>query len=89
VKKQLSVRETEALVRREIARASAPPAIGGQPSATSRRDAAISDVETRLRQALSTRVTVVPQRKGARITIECYSAEEFDNVVNTLLGDRA
>jgi len=89
VKKQLSVRETEALVRREIARASAPPAIGGQPATTSRRDAAISDVETRLRQALSTRVTVVPQRKGARITIECYSAEEFDNVVNTLLGDRA
>ena len=25
--------------------------------------------------------------KGARITIECFSAEEFDNVVTMLLGE--
>jgi ParB family chromosome partitioning protein len=88
VKKQLSVRETEALVRRAVARSNTPPHIGSSAPATARRDAAIADIESRLRQALSTRVTVVPQRKGARITIECYSSEEFDNVVNALLGEQ-
>jgi hypothetical protein len=37
-------------------------------------------------RALSTRVTVVPQKQGARITIDCYSGEEFDNVIHQILG---
>jgi ParB family chromosome partitioning protein len=87
VRRRLSVRETEAHVRRALA---ASPMTTSSPGATTaRRDANISDVEARLRRALSTRVSVVPQKKGARITIECYSAEEFDNVVTLLLGDRA
>jgi len=86
LKRRMSVRETEAYVRRALA---ASPVTASAPGATTaRRDANISDVEARLRRALSTRVSVVPQKKGARITIECYSAEEFDNVVNLLLGDR-
>jgi hypothetical protein len=40
-----------------------------------------------LRRALSTRVKVEPQKKGAKIVIECYSDEEFENVVSTLLGE--
>lgn len=85
VKRHLSVRETEALVRKSLA---ASAATAGRPgAATARRDATISDIESRLRRALSTRVSVVPQKKGARITIECYSAEEFDHVVTTLLGE--
>ncbi|MFN0146655.1 MAG: ParB/RepB/Spo0J family partition protein, partial [Dehalococcoidia bacterium] len=86
VKKRLSVRDTEAHVRRALAEAT--PASAPQPAGatTARRDAALSDIETRLRQALSTRVTVVPQKKGARITIDCYSAEELDNVVRQVLG---
>ena len=27
------------------------------------------------------------QKKGAKIVIECYSTEEFENVVSTLLGE--
>ncbi len=85
VKRHLSVRETEALVRKALA---ASPATASRPGATTaRRDANIADIESRLRRALSTRVSVVPQKKGARITIECYSAEEFDHVVTTLLGE--
>jgi ParB family chromosome partitioning protein len=85
VKRNLSVRETEALVRKALA---AMPATADRPGAiTARRDATIADIEARLRRALSTKVSVVPQKKGARITIECYSAEEFDHVVTTLLGD--
>jgi ParB family chromosome partitioning protein len=85
VKRHLSVRDTEALVRKSLA---ASPATASRPGATTaRRDANIADIEARLRRALSTRVSVTPQKKGTRITIECYSAEEFDHVVTTLLGE--
>ena len=84
VKRHLSVRDTEALVRRAAAGSANP---GSRPAATARRDATIADIESRLRRALSTRVSVVPQKRGARITIECFSAEEFDHVVTTLLGE--
>jgi ParB family chromosome partitioning protein len=87
VKRRLSVRDTEGYVRRTLTES---PATAASPGAvTARRDAAISDIEGRLRRALSTRVMVQPQKKGARITIECYSNEEFENVVNTLLGEYA
>lgn len=87
VKRHLSVRDTEALVRRAIA--AAAPAPGGTPPAPTmtRRDAVIADIERRLQSALGTRVAVQPQKKGARIVIECYSAEEFDNIVRQLAGD--
>ena len=85
VKRQLSVRDTEGLVRKQLA---AEPATSRTPGATTaRRDAAYSGIEARLRRALSTKVSVVPQKKGARIIIDCYSAEEFDNVVAALVGD--
>lgn len=85
VKRKLSVRDTESFVRRQLA---GVPATSSSPGAqTARRDAALSDIESRLRRALSTRVKVEPQKKGAKIVIECYSAEEFENVVSTLLGE--
>jgi ParB family chromosome partitioning protein len=87
VKRRLSVRDTEAHVRRTLA--SNAPSDGPVPAgvATARRDAALADIESRLRRALSTRVTVVPQKRGARITVDCYSAEEFENVVRQILKD--
>lgn len=85
VKKRLSVRDTEGYVRRQLAGA---PTTSSTPGAqTARRDNALADIETRLRRALSTRVRVEPQKKGAKIVIECYSTEEFENVVSTLLGE--
>ncbi len=86
-RRHLSVRDTEALVRRRIAGSQAAPG-GAAPAPTlTRRDAMIADIEKRLQRALSTRVTVQPQKKGARIVIECYSSEEFDSVVQQLAGD--
>ena len=84
VSRRLSVRETEAAVRRAVA---AKPETASSPAASNaRRDAALSDIETRLRRTLGTRVTVAAQRRGgARITIEAYSAEEFDSVIGKLL----
>jgi ParB family chromosome partitioning protein len=85
VKRKLSVRDTESFVRRQLA---GVPATSASPGAqTARRDSALSDIEARLRRALSTRVRVEPQKKGAKIVIECYSSEEFENVVSTLLGE--
>lgn len=85
VKRKLSVRDTEGYVRRALADA---PATTSSPGAqTARRDSQYSDIEGRLRRALSTRVKVEPQKKGAKIVIECYSTEEFENVVSTLLGE--
>jgi ParB family chromosome partitioning protein len=85
IKRHLTVRDTEGLVRRSLAET---PATAQSPGATtSRRDASLADIETRLRRALSTRVSVIPQKRGARITIECYSAEEFESVVAQLLGE--
>jgi len=85
VRRKLSVRDTEAYVRKQLADAPATSATPG--AATARRDSAYAGIESRLRRALSTKVAVIPQKKGARIVIDCYSAEEFDNVVQTLLGD--
>lgn len=84
VKRRMSVRDTEAYVRRQLNHATT--AERGTPAAPSaqRRDVMILDIERKLQRALSTRVTVQPQKKGARILIECYSAEEFDSVVERL-----
>lgn len=85
VKRKLSVRDTEGYVRRALAET---PATTASPGAqTARRDSQYTDIESRLRRALSTRVKVEPQKKGAKIVIECYSSEEFENVVSTLLGE--
>jgi ParB family chromosome partitioning protein len=85
VKRKLSVRDTEGFVRRSLAETPASSSSAG--AQTARRDSAYSDIESRLRRALSTRVKVEPQKKGAKIVIECYSTEEFENVVSTLLGE--
>jgi len=85
VKRKLSVRDTEGYVRRALAET--PASVASPGAQTARRDSAYSDIETRLRRALSTRVKVEPQKKGAKIVIECYSTEEFENVVSSLLGE--
>ncbi len=85
VKRALTVRDTEGLVRRTLN--ATPETSSSAGAATARRDATIADIEARLRRALSTRVSVLPQRKGAKITIECYSAEEFEHVIDMLIGD--
>lgn len=85
VRRRMSVRDTEALVRKSVA---ATPAVAPARAAqAARRDAAYAGIETRLRRHLGTRVTVQPQRTGAKITIDCYSSEEFDHVVGQLLGE--
>ncbi|MCC6386174.1 MAG: ParB/RepB/Spo0J family partition protein [Dehalococcoidia bacterium] len=89
IKKRMSVRDVEAHVRRAIAATPPTPGLAGSGggSAAARRDALYADIEARLRRALSTRVMVQPQKRGARITIECYSSEEFEQVLDRILGE--
>jgi len=78
VRKGLSVRQTEALVR----------ALTGAKKAARRRVAGDPDVlalEERLRAALSTKVSLVKGRRGGHITIHFYSDEELEGIVDRLL----
>ncbi len=78
VRKGLSVRQTEALVR----------ALTGAKKTARRRSAGDPDVlalEERLRAALSTKVSLVKGRRGGHITIHFYSDEELEGIVDKLL----
>jgi len=78
VRKGLSVRQTEALVR----------ALAGAKKAARRRAVGDPDVlalEERLRAALSTKVSLVKGRRGGHITIHFYSDEELEGIVDRLL----
>jgi ParB family chromosome partitioning protein len=70
--RQLSVRQTEELVRRKRAQA---PARRREPLS-----ADLQDLETQLRGILATKVGIVRSRRGGRVVIEFYSDEELDRI---------
>jgi ParB family chromosome partitioning protein len=79
VERGLSVRETEALV------AGARP----RPKPTLRQKAAPKDVhvaelEARLSRALGTKVSIAQRGKGGRITIDYYSLDELDRILDRI-----
>lgn len=75
----LSVRATERLARRTPAEAvsDAPP---------TRADPDLERVETHLRSVLGTKVTLTPGRRGGRIIIEYYGADDLGRLVERLAG---
>lgn len=76
----LSVRQTEALVRRQArpARRAAPPR---------RQRAEEKDIQDKLQNWLGTRVRIVPGTRGGRIEISYYGDEDLDRLVGLLLGE--
>jgi len=79
LRKNLSVRQTEELVRRL------------STGAPARRQAApvppeVEALEARLRQALGTRVRLVPGKKGGRLVIYYYSEEELEEIYERIVG---
>jgi ParB family chromosome partitioning protein len=75
----LSVRQTEELVRR----------LRERPAATTKAvetDADKDCLEETLRRALGTKVLLARSRKGGRIVIEYYSDEEFSRLFDRLTG---
>lgn len=83
VERDLSVRETEELVRRlKTPRQETSPA--GRPS-----DPDLERVEEDLRRALGTKVRLARSRRGGRIVIEYYSEEELGRLYERLVGGQA
>jgi ParB family chromosome partitioning protein len=78
LERQLSVRQTEELVRRRRrqARPDVPPA----------REEDLTELENRLRGRLATKVAITRTRRGGRISIEFGSDEELDRLMAWLLG---
>jgi ParB family chromosome partitioning protein len=80
VTRDLSVRQTEELVRRlrdrPAAKAKASPDADGE----------MERLEEDLRRALGTKVVLARSRKGGRIVIEYYSDEEFSRLFDRLTG---
>jgi ParB family transcriptional regulator, chromosome partitioning protein len=82
VERDLSVRQTEELVRR--LRAEPPPTAPSTPSKPI--DVELERVEADLRQALGTKVSIARSRRGGRIVIEYYSDEELTRLFDRLVG---
>ncbi len=78
VKKQFSVRQTEALVKKLK---------GGPDKATSRKvklDPELADLAARLQRSIGTKVNILPQArggKGGKIEISYYSADELERLL--------
>ena len=80
IKKELSVRQVEELVRKMSGQKPAPlPHPEPVPEITA--------VEDRLRQHLGTRVSLNPRKKGGTLVIHYYSEEELDALVERLIGN--
>ncbi len=87
IDQDLSVRQTEELVRRlREPRPAAPDA----PAETARStDPDLERVEEDLRRALGTKVSLARSRRGGRIVIEYYSDEDLGRLYDRLTGGNA
>jgi ParB family transcriptional regulator, chromosome partitioning protein len=92
VARGLSVRQTEELARRirdASERSGASHQDGVARAEEAGRSAEVERVETELRTALGTKVTLAKARKGGRIVIEYYSDEELGRLYERLTGSPA
>jgi ParB family chromosome partitioning protein len=80
IAKSLSVRQTEELARRAKRAAAAQQ---GTPAERA-TDPDVERLESDLRQALGTKVTLAPGRRGGRITIEYYDGDDLERLVGML-----
>jgi ParB family chromosome partitioning protein len=84
VKKQLSVRQTEELVKRF--KTAAPAVVRRQPA-----NPELTDLATRLQRQLGTQVRIVPKArggKGGKIEIAYYSTEELERLLEWFAAQR-
>ena len=84
VEQQLSVRQTEELVRRVR-----EPRQVAADTAPRRLEPELERVEEELRRSLGTKVTLARSRRGGRIVIEYYSDEELAQLYDRLIGGPA
>jgi ParB family transcriptional regulator, chromosome partitioning protein len=87
IDQDLSVRQTEELVRR--LREPRPVAPDRASEAAPSPDPDLERVEEDLRRALGTKVSLARSRRGGRIVIEYYSDEELGRLYDRLTGGNA
>lgn len=87
IEQDLSVRQTEELVRR--LRVPRPAEEESTPALQPSRDTDLDRVEEELRRALGTKVNLMKSRRGGRIVIEYYSDEELGRLYDRLTGGTA
>jgi ParB family chromosome partitioning protein len=85
VSRALSVRETEALVKKLLAQNASRPEPAGVARA---KDVHTRAAEDRLRFALGTKVQIVRRRQGGRIEIEFTSENELNRLFEQLTAQR-
>ena len=83
VARGLSVRETERLV---ADRRGAGTSANGVQRAEGLPDPDVQHMEGRMRDALGTKVTITPGRRGGRITIAWYDHDDLGRLVERLSG---
>jgi ParB family transcriptional regulator, chromosome partitioning protein len=87
VDQDLSVRQTEELVRR--LKEPKPTPAAASESTEPARDPDLERVEDDLRRSLGTKVSLARSRRGGRIVIEFYSDEELGRLYDRLTGGPA
>jgi len=87
IERELSVRQTEELVRR--LREEPQPSTATRARGGSSVDPELERVESDLRSALGTKVSIARSRRGGRIIIEFYSDEELSRLFDRLVGGTA
>lgn len=87
IDQDLSVRQTEELVRR--LREPRPPAPDTAVESAPSADPDLERVEEDLRRALGTKVSLARSRRGGRIVIEYYSDEDLGRLYDRLTGGNA
>ncbi len=80
VKKGLSVRETEALVRRWRGDGAAPA------KRTTAADPNLAALEDQLRSALGTKVRIVREGAGGTVHVSFFSADDLTRIVEAIVG---
>lgn len=86
VERQLSVRETEKLIRRLLDPEQQQQAIPVEAALPDAYKLSVTSVETKLSQALGTKVSLKasPHRKKGKIIIEYYSNEDLDRLTELI-----
>ncbi len=79
IRRKLSVRETERLVR--------SIRIKKSQKQTAAVDSAISDLENKLSRRLMTKVKINPAKKGGTMEIKYFSPADLERLISILLGD--
>ena len=87
IDQDLSVRQTEELVRR--LREPRPPTPDTVVEPATRSDPDLERVEEDLRRALGTKVSLARSRRGGRIVIEYYNDEDLGRLYDRLTGGNA